>query len=71
MVTVDSASIMKLMIRKNIGTYELAHRAGVTAATLLRVLEGQKLTKIMTVFKIAQALNVDHKDLIEELATDK
>lgn len=71
MVTVDSATVMRLMRQKQLGTYELARRAGVTASTLLRVLEGRTPTKIMTVFKIATALGVDHKDLILGLTTEK
>ena len=48
MVFVDSAAIMRLMIRKNIGTYELARRAGVRAKTVKDTLEGKTPTKIMT-----------------------
>lgn len=61
---VDSAEIMRLMIRKNIGTYELARRAGTTALSVRNALEGQKPTKIMTLYKIASALGVDHNNLI-------
>lgn len=64
MVTVDSAAVMRLMRQKQLGTYALARRAGVTASTLLRVLEGRTPTKIMTVFKIGEALGVNYNDLI-------
>ena len=69
MVTVDSAAVMRLMCQKQLGTYELARRAGVTAATLRRVLEGITPTKIMTIFKIASALDVNHNELITGYTT--
>lgn len=69
MVTVDSAAVMRLMCQKQLGTYELARRAGVTAATLRRVLEGITPTKIMTIFKISEALGVNHNDLITSRET--
>ena len=69
MVFVDSAAIMRLMIRKNIGTYELARRAGVRAKTVKDTLEGKTPTKIMTLFKIASALDVNHNELITGYTT--
>lgn len=71
MVFVDSAEIMRLMIRKKLGTYELARRADVKSVTVQRVLEGRFPTKIMTIFKIASALGVDHNELITGYTTEK
>lgn len=64
MVIVDSAAVMRLMRQKQWGTYELAKRAGIRAATLLRALEGRSPTQIMTVFKLGEALDVNYNDLI-------
>ncbi len=69
MFVADSAQIMRLMQKKNLGMYELARKAGITAATLLRTIERTSPTKIMTIFKIAEALGVDYNSLIVERAS--
>ena len=66
MVWADSAQILELMQCSSLGTYELAAKAGIAADTLLRVLEGFTPTRIRTIHKIATALGVDHRILIDE-----
>lgn len=71
MVVADSAEIMRLMRLKQLGTYELARRAGISATTLLRVMEQRVPTQIMTIFRLAEALGVHHEDLIIDLTAKK
>lgn len=66
MVTINPVTVMRLMRQRHLQHYELAKRADITPATLLRVLEGRTPATIMTAFKLSEALGVSHNDLIIE-----
>ena len=62
---VNSKRIRVLMAEMRIGTYELAEMAGVTPATICRVLRVGSCTG-KTVGKIATALEVPVADIVED-----
>ncbi|NMA00807.1 MAG: helix-turn-helix transcriptional regulator [Clostridiaceae bacterium] len=61
----DTQKIRLLMLEKQLTQQELAEKAGLNPGTVSRVLITGN-AKIKTIFKIAQALNVDITELIRK-----
>lgn len=65
MIPVNSAAILDTMYRQGVGTTELARRAKTSHHTITALLEQRRpVARIGTVYKLARALNVDHRIFI-------
>lgn len=56
--------IKKAQRARNYSCYKLAAVAGVAESTVVRVLKGEVLPTIPTLIKLADALQIDLKDLL-------
>ncbi|MDQ3264273.1 MAG: helix-turn-helix domain-containing protein [Myxococcota bacterium] len=57
---------LRLLIDKNGGVVEVARRAGIPQPSLSRMLNSSSMPRRSTLFKIANALNLEERDIVTE-----
>ena len=62
---VDKIKIMVIMAKKSLNQIQLAEKTGMSRGTLSTIINGKRC-KVETVVRIADALEVDYKELLEE-----
>lgn len=64
-------NIRKARLKKNISVRMLALQAGVDERYLYRIENGERCAKIMTIIRVAKALDVDMNDLVNGTFEDE
>ena len=62
---VDKIKIMVIMAKKSLNQIQLAEKTGMSRGNLSTIINGKRC-KVETVVPIADALEVDYKELLEE-----
>lgn len=62
----DENKLFLLMAERELNPYDLCKSSGVSYQAYLRISKGQTKPKPATIGKIAKALNVNVKDLLED-----
>ncbi|HAZ05306.1 MAG TPA: XRE family transcriptional regulator [Acetobacterium sp.] len=62
---VDKIKIMVIMAKKSLNQIQLAEKTGMSRGNLSTIINGKRC-KVETVVRIADALEVDYKELLEE-----
>lgn len=68
---IDNEKLIELMVKNKLNQSNLSKKAKISNSQLTRVLKGDCKPRIDTVAKIAEALNVNYKELIKWLTAVK